>query len=182
MQYLTGECKENHGKISLQRNNLFARRKLGFQLAESTAQDLQVGDLITPEIFDRIKNLRRGYGASQGNNELRAEIAESLEVSAQNVLITNGASAAIFLTALTFCHTIDEVVTVTPNFPPTLDIIPAIGAERRAVKLSFELELNDAKNYSLVTNSFYFDSCGVSSNSIRDCAAEFRVSKNSFRE
>lgn len=111
---------------------------LAFNLAESTAQDLQVGDLITPEIFDRLKNLRLGYGASQGNDELRAEIAESLEVSAQNVLITNGAAAAIFLTALTLCNADDEVVTVTPNFPPTLDIISAIGAERRTVKLSFE--------------------------------------------
>ena len=53
-------------------------------------------------------------------------------------MITNGAAAAIFLTVLILCNTNDEVVTVTPNFPPTLDIISAIGAERRTVKLSFE--------------------------------------------
>lgn len=124
---------------------------LAYNLAESTAQDLQVGDLITPEFFDRFNNLRLGYGASQGSDELRTLIAESLQISAQNILITNGAAAAIFLTVLVLCNAGDEVITVTPNFPPTLDIISAIGAVRRTVKLSFEqgyrLTANDVSGY-----------------------------------
>lgn len=42
---------------------------------------------------------------------------------------------------LVLCDIGDEVITVTPNFPPTLDIISALGAERRTVKLSFSEEL-----------------------------------------
>jgi len=111
---------------------------LRFNLAESTAQDLAVGDILTDEVVERLKQLRLGYGSSQGNSELRRELAKHLELSPENVLLTNGAVAAIFLTTFVLCQSGDEVVTVAPNFPPTLDIISALGAQRRVVKLSFD--------------------------------------------
>lgn len=111
---------------------------LRFNLAESTAQDLTVGDILTDEVLERLRHLRLGYGSSQGNSELRRELAKHLELSPEDVLLTNGAVAAIFLTVFVLCQPGDEVVTVTPNFPPTLDIIPALGAQRRVVKLSFD--------------------------------------------
>ena len=111
---------------------------LRFNLAESTAQDLTVGDILTDEVLERLRHLRLGYGSSQGNSELRRELAKHLELLPEDVLLTNGAVAAIFLTVFVLCQPGDEVVTVTPNFPPTLDIIPALGAQRRVVKLSFD--------------------------------------------
>jgi len=111
---------------------------LRFNLAESTAQDLTVGDILTDEVLERLRHLRLGYGSSQGNSELRRELAKHLELSPEDVLLTNGAVAAIFLTVFVLCQPGDEVVTVAPNFPPTLDIIPALGAQRRVVKLSFD--------------------------------------------
>ena len=111
---------------------------LRFNLAESTAQDLTVGDILTDEVLERLRHLRLGYGSSQGNSELRRELAKHLEFPPEDVLLTNGAVAAIFLTVFVLCQPGDEVVTVTPNFPPTLDIIPALGAQRRVVKLSFD--------------------------------------------
>ena len=111
---------------------------LRFNLAESTAQDLTVGDILTDEVLERLRHLRLGYGSSQGSSELRRELAKHLELSPEDVLLTNGAVAAIFLTVFVLCQPGDEVVTVTPNFPPTLDIIPALGAQRRVVKLSFD--------------------------------------------
>ena len=111
---------------------------LRFNLAESTAQDLTVGDILTDEVLERLRHLRLGYGSSQGNSELRRELAKHLELLPEDVLLTNGAVAAIFLTVFVLCQPGDEVVTVAPNFPPTLDIIPALGAQRRVVKLSFD--------------------------------------------
>lgn len=111
---------------------------LRFNLAESTSQDLAVGDILTDEGLERLGQLRLGYGSSQGSSELRGELAKHLELSPEDVLLTNGAVAAIFLTTFVLCEAGDEVVTVAPNFPPTLDIIPALGAQRRVVKLTFD--------------------------------------------
>ncbi len=54
------------------------------------------------------------------------------------MLITNGATASLFLSAFVLCEPSDEVVTVSPNFPPTLDVISALGVRCRTVKLLFE--------------------------------------------
>jgi hypothetical protein len=110
---------------------------LQFNLAESTSQDLMVGDILTDEVLDGFKHLRLGYGSSQGNGVLRSELAAHLKLSPEDVLLTNGAVAAIFLTTFVLCEAGDEVVTVAPNFPPTLDIVSALGARRRTVQLSF---------------------------------------------
>ena len=59
-------------------------------------------------------------------------------------MITNGAAGSIFLTAFSLCNAGDEVITVSPNFPPTMDIISAIGATKKTIPLSFDekYELN----------------------------------------
>ncbi len=53
-------------------------------------------------------------------------------------MTTNGAAGSIFLTAFSLCNLGDEVVTVVPNFPPTMDIISAIGATKKTIPLSFD--------------------------------------------
>lgn len=121
-----------NGIISLLDENLT------YNLAESTAANLQLGDILSPQLQDTLKYLHLGYGSSRGNEELRREIAKRLEVSPDSVLITNGAAASLFLTAFVLCEPGDEVVTVRPNFPPTLDVISALGVRCRTVNLFFE--------------------------------------------
>ena len=121
-----------NGIISLLDENLT------YNLAESTTANLQLGDIFSPQLQDTLKYLHLGYGSSRGNEELRREIAKRLEVSPDSVLITNGAAASLFLSAFVLCELSDEVATVRPNFPPTLDIISALGVRCRTVNLLFE--------------------------------------------
>ncbi|MBL8078931.1 MAG: pyridoxal phosphate-dependent aminotransferase [Anaerolineales bacterium] len=111
---------------------------LKFNLAESTATNLTFGKIVDDAFLAKLKELELGYGTSRGYEPLRNEIARRTGILADNVLITNGAAGSIFLTAFSLCSLGDEVVTVTPNFPPTMDIISALGATKQVLPLSFD--------------------------------------------
>ncbi len=117
---------------------------LKFNLAESTATNLTFGEIADDVFLSELKKLELGYGTSRGYQPLRNEIASRTATSADKVMITNGAAGSIFLTAFSLCNLGDEVVTVVPNFPPTMDIISAVGATKKALPLSFDegYELN----------------------------------------
>ena len=96
---------------------------LKFNLAESTATNLTFGKIADEAFLSELNKLELGYGTSRGYEPLRNEIANRLSIPASTVMTTNGASSSIFLTAFTLCNAGDEIVTVSPNFPPTMDII-----------------------------------------------------------
>jgi aspartate/methionine/tyrosine aminotransferase len=117
---------------------------LKFNLAESTASNLRLGQIADDTFLSVLKNLELGYGTSRGYEPLRKEIASRLSISADTVMTTNGSSGSLFLTAFTLCNAGDEIITVSPNFPPTMDIITALGAAKKTISLSFDegYELN----------------------------------------
>ncbi len=117
---------------------------LKFNLAESTATNLTFGQIADDGFLSELNNLELGYGTSRGYKPLRNEIANRLSIPANTVMTTNGAASSIFLTAFTLCNPGDEIVTVSPNFPPTMDIISALGATKKTIPLSFDekYELN----------------------------------------
>lgn len=112
--------------------------RLELNLAESTNQDL-VMDEIWGEAFSAgLKKLKLEYGTSQGNDALRALIGQKLQVDKSNIVISNGSAFGIFLAMLCLCEIGEEVITVQPNFPPTMDLIEGLGFKRKILKLSFE--------------------------------------------
>ena len=117
---------------------------LKFNLAESTATNLTFGQIADDGFLSELNKLELGYGTSRGYEPLRNEIGNRLSIPANTVITTNGASSSIFLTAFSLCNADDEVITVSPNFPPTMDIISAIGATKKTIPLSFDekYELN----------------------------------------
>jgi aspartate/methionine/tyrosine aminotransferase len=117
---------------------------LKFNLAESTASNLTLGQIADDDFLSELKNLELGYGTSRGYEPLRKEIASRLSISANTVIITIGAASSLFLTAFSLCNTGDEIITVSPNFPPTMDVIAALGATKKMISLYFDegYELN----------------------------------------
>ena len=111
---------------------------LRFNLAESTAADLAFGQIADDSFLTTLKELKLGYGTSRGHQGLRNEIAHQRGISADQVLVTNGAMGSIFLVAFCLCEPGDEIVTVTPNFPLTLGIVSAIGATQKLIPLLFD--------------------------------------------
>lgn len=109
-----------------------------FNLAESTSQDLTVGDLIDLAGLERIRDLKLGYGTSSGSAVLREAIADSVGVTPDQILTTQGTALGLFLLAFELCRSGDEAVLTTPCFPPSRDCLLGLGVEVREVALSFD--------------------------------------------
>ena len=109
-----------------------------FNLAESTSQDLTLGELLSLPGLEDIRNLKLGYGTSAGSVALREAIAEGCKVPAEQIITTQGTALGLFLLAFEVCRSGDEAVLATPCFPPSRDCLLGAGVSVREVKLSFE--------------------------------------------
>lgn len=107
-------------------------------LAESTSQDLTVGELLDLADYSSIRKLKLGYGKSAGAVELREAIADACKVPAEQIITTQGTALGLFLLAFEACRPGDEAVLATPCFPPSRDCLLGAGVSVREVKLSFE--------------------------------------------
>jgi aspartate/methionine/tyrosine aminotransferase len=109
-----------------------------FNLAESTSQDLTVGEILDLAGLEDIRALKLGYGKSVGSLALREQIAQACKVPADHVITTQGTALGLFLLAFETCRSGDEAVLATPCFPPSRDCLLGAGIHVRQVKLSFE--------------------------------------------
>jgi aspartate/methionine/tyrosine aminotransferase len=109
-----------------------------FNLAESTSQDLTVGDVLDFAGLETLRDLKLGYGKSAGSFELREEIARSCGVPAEQVVTTQGTALGLFLLAFELCRSGDDAVLVTPCFPPSRDCLLGAGAAVHEIRLTFE--------------------------------------------
>jgi aspartate/methionine/tyrosine aminotransferase len=109
-----------------------------FNLAESTSQDLTLGELLDLAGLESIRDLKIGYGSSAGSIELREEIARACNVPVDQVITTQGTALGLFLLAFEVCRPGDEAVLATPCFPPSRDSLVGSGVSVREIKLSFE--------------------------------------------
>ncbi len=109
-----------------------------FNLGESTSKDLVLGEIMDADVIERLSQLGLGYGSSLGDEALRDEIATGLGVSADQVLVTVGGASALFMISFVLCDAGDEIVVAAPNFPPTLDVMAAVGARLVPLRLDFD--------------------------------------------
>ncbi len=103
-------------------------------LGESVSPELHLGDLLSGDLSD----LSLGYGTAAGDPALRAAIATSNGVDADEVVVTVGGMHSIFLIAFLLCSPGDEAVTVSPLFPMSRNALDAMGADVRVLPLTFE--------------------------------------------
>lgn len=109
-----------------------------FNLAESTSQDLTLGELLDAAGIESIRDLKLGYGSSAGSIELREEIAKACNVPVDQIVTTQGTALGLFLLAFEVCRPGDEAVLATPCFPPSRDSLVGAGVSVREIRLSFE--------------------------------------------
>lgn len=109
-----------------------------FNLAESTSQDLELGDLLSMVDLETLKRLRLGYGSAEGSESLRKAISRMVGVPADQVVTTQGTAMAMFMLAFELCRPGDEVVAITPCFPPSRDALYGCGVTVREHLLHFE--------------------------------------------
>jgi aspartate/methionine/tyrosine aminotransferase len=107
-------------------------------LGESTSQDLLFGDVLDLIGPDALRSVRLGYGSAAGSAALRARIAELTGVADEEVITTQGVALGLYLLAVEHCRPGDEVVIVTPAFPPTRDAMSGSGVRVTTVPLAFD--------------------------------------------
>ena len=81
-----------------------------YDLAESYGSDLSVAELLGPDGSALLGSIKLGYRTSLGDPDMRALVAGRTGVTPDQVLVTAGAAAALFLVALLFGDGGGEVV------------------------------------------------------------------------
>jgi aspartate/methionine/tyrosine aminotransferase len=109
-----------------------------FNLAESTSQDLRLGELFDLVGIDDLYDLNLGYSTSAGSPALRQIVGQICTIAPECVLTTQGVASALALLALEVCRPGDEVALPMPCFPPSRDVFLGTGAIVRPVRLDFD--------------------------------------------
>ncbi len=125
-------------KILYTTANALPETDVGFDLGRSTSNNLRFEEVLDDTLVAELRQMSIGYGTTSGNDLLRAAIADNVGVQADQVLTTNGAIGALHLAVFCLCDHGDEVVTVTPGFPATFDIIQSLGATLSPLALRFD--------------------------------------------
>lgn len=107
-------------------------------LAESTSQDLVLGELLDAIGLDELRDLRLGYVSAAGTAGLRHQVSALTGAPAETVLTTHGVGLALFLLAFEHCRPGDEAVVVTPCFPPSRDALLGTGVHVVSAPSAFD--------------------------------------------
>ena len=111
--------------------------KIRNNLSESSYTDALFHNIGIPA--ERLKELVLCYGSHMGHDGLRDIIVkDNTDLSRENVLLTVGAAAGLFIIATSLLGPGDELVVVRPNYATNIETPRAIGASIRFVDLKFE--------------------------------------------
>jgi aspartate/methionine/tyrosine aminotransferase len=103
-------------------------------LAESSVADASLGDLATG-----LEGLVLQYGDHLGLPELRAALAADVPgADPDDVMVTPGAVAALFILHTSLLEPGDHIVVARPNYATNVETPRAIGADVSYLDLSFE--------------------------------------------
>jgi aspartate/methionine/tyrosine aminotransferase len=103
-----------------------------YNLGESMGRDLTVAEVGPGDLA----SVSLGYGTSPGDPALRGLAAARLGVPGDQILITSGAAAALFLAGLVQGD--GETVVGLPCYPPAFDALQGTGARMVTVRSHFE--------------------------------------------
>ncbi len=111
----------------------FGYENIDCNLSESSFTDQKFGDL-----GFNINNLLLLYGDHKGKVELRQLLAEEINFSADDVLMTSGAATALFIIATSLLNKDDHIVVAKTNYATNIETPRAIGADISFLNLNFD--------------------------------------------
>lgn len=124
--------------------------EIGYDSIECNLAESSVTDLILNEIQFSLKNLKLEYTAHRGNETLRELIADGTPgISGKDVLLTNGAAAALFIVNTALLDKGDHMVVIRPNYATNLSVPQTIGCNISYIDLEFE------KNWQIEWSQLY---------------------------
>jgi aspartate/methionine/tyrosine aminotransferase len=112
----------------------FGYDKIKFNLTESSVRDRTLGDLGV-----NLSDLTLAYTDHLGHPGLRALLSQRARgLSADQVLITAGAAAALFIVAVTLLDRGEHIVVVRPNYATNIVTPRVLGCDISYLDLAFE--------------------------------------------
>ena len=119
-------------------------------LSESGVHPLRLQELVDVADLDALLGQDLGYTQTNGTVQLRERIAALYDgASAANVLVTNGASEANFVTCWQLIDPGDEVVVIQPTYMQIPGLARSFGAQVREVWLADEQRSHGGDRWQL---------------------------------
>jgi aspartate/methionine/tyrosine aminotransferase len=128
--------------IEIESPEQFGYERIKYNLAESSVTDLKFSSLGL-----NLEDLVLAYGDHRGKLELRQALALESNLSPDDVLLTPGAAAALFIIHSSLLTPNSRILVMRPNYATNLETPKAIGAQIDYLDLHFEdgfkLDLNE---------------------------------------
>ncbi|KAF3481807.1 Pyridoxal phosphate-dependent transferase, major protein [Arthroderma uncinatum] len=105
-----------------------------YNLSESAVADRTLADLGISIPADLVLT----YTEHQGSSQIRRSVAEACGLTPDDILVTAGASTALFIVATTILGPDDHLVVTRPNYATSLETPRAIGCSISYIDLEFE--------------------------------------------
>ena len=112
--------------------------ELGYDTIECNLSESSVSDTSLQSLGIDIGDLDLAYTGHRGRADLRAALATELGVDSDHVLITAGASFALFALHTALLDVGTQAVVVSPNYATNLETPRLLGADIARVALRFE--------------------------------------------
>jgi aspartate/methionine/tyrosine aminotransferase len=141
-------------------------------LSESSYSDMYFRDI---DLGKDLKNLVLAYGSHAGHEGIRELITrDNPHLITDDVLLTVGAAAGLFIIATTLLEKDDELIVVRPNYATNIETPRAIGARIQYIDISFEEDfaLDIGKIKSMITKKTKYISVTHPHNPTGACLCE----------
>ncbi len=116
--------------------------QLGYNTIKCNLTESSFRDSVLNQLNVSLNDLVLCYGDHLGQPKLRELIANDAftqkKLNANEVLITVGAAAALFIISTTLLEADDELIVVRPNYATNIETPRAIGAKIKFIDLKFE--------------------------------------------
>jgi aspartate/methionine/tyrosine aminotransferase len=117
--------------------------ELGYENVRCNLAESSVTDATFKDLGIQLNDLVLAYGDHRGNKKLRELIAAKYPgISADDVLITAGAAAALFIVATSLLEKDDHLIVQFPNYATNLATPEMIGCAISKIELKFEENFN----------------------------------------
>jgi aspartate/methionine/tyrosine aminotransferase len=129
---LRGVLSYRRTPIEIESPEQYGYNKIRCNLAESSVSDLEYADLKV-----NLEDVVLSYTDHRGNPSLREKIAQK-DVHEDDILVTAGAAAALFIAATSLLKPDDHAVILHPNYVTNIETPRALGCDIDYIHLTFE--------------------------------------------
>jgi aspartate/methionine/tyrosine aminotransferase len=112
--------------------------QMGYENVKYNLTESSVSDAIIDDLKIDLRGTVLGYGDHLGHKPLRKSIALENGVTEDDVLVTAGASSALFIIHTSLLTAQDELLVMHPNYGTNIETPRAIGVNVKFISLTFE--------------------------------------------